>query len=227
MGPVTVYIGWDGRDAKAYEVARASLLAHTSVPVEVVALKEWELRARGLYRREYEVMADGQKIDKIDGKPFSTDFTFTRHLVSALASYRDTKVVFTDADVMWRADIAELLDAPDKAICCVKHEHWPKESTKALGVQTQYPRKNWSSVMVINPARNTECTVDAVNTRTGLWLQGLSWLDDDEIGGLPERWNWLEGWSPGGVTPNIVHYTRGTPDMVDGLPYADEWWSYV
>ena len=91
--------------------------------------------------------------------------------------------------------------------------------------QTAYPRKNWSSVMVFNVWRNRALTRYALNNMSKQWLHRLLWLGDDEIGGLPEAWNWLEGFSDPAIEPKLVHYTRGTPDFPGyaDTAYADEW----
>ena len=54
-------------------------------------------------------------------------------------------------------------------------------------------------------------------------------LEDDEIGGLPEAWNWLEGHSDPSIQPKLVHFTRGTPDFPGyaDAAYADEWHAYA
>lgn len=228
-----VYIGYDVRDDLAYRVAEKSLLAHTTIPVEVVKLCDYDVRKTGMYRRTYHTQHDPvtntlQKIDDIDGKPFSTDFSFLRFAVPALEHYRDDWVLFTDPDILWRADIAELLAEIDrsKAVCCVKHEHAPNETHKMDGVvQTLYHRKNWSSVMAINPSRCRYMNRTALNTSTGAWLHALTWARDEDIGALSERWNWLCGHSHTTIDPALVHFTRGTPDMAghENEPYADEW----
>ncbi len=227
-----VYIGWDGRDWLASQVAHRSLLAHASNGVEIVDLFDHQLRKDGHYWRTYRVDSFGQKRDDIDRKPFSTEFSFTRHLVPHLEDYSDRLAIFTDPDVLWRGDVYELLSLcadESKSVWCVPHEHRPPELEKALGVQTHYPRKNWSSVMVFRPSLCRALTHHAVSNRDGLWLQTLGWAGDDEIGKLPEEWNWLEGWSPDTINPKIVHYTRGTPDMAgyEDAPYADEWRTYT
>lgn len=129
--------------------------------------------------------------------------------------------------MLWRADIAELLDlAGDAPLACVKHEHRPPERSKNRGeIQTVYARKNWSSLMVLRPARCVGLTPYALNNRPRDWLHGLRWIDESEIRGLPEAWNWLEGWSDPGITPKVVHFTRGTPNLpgYEGVPYAEEW----
>lgn len=221
------YIGWDPRDAAAFEVAARSLTRHSSVPIEVVALKDWELRARGLYWRDYYVDPRGQMWDGRDAQPFSTAFSYTRFCVPLLENYGAAPVGFCDADLLWRADAAELLDLlGDAALACVRHDHRPRESAKMTGnIQRRYARKNWSSVMVLRPARCRALTPYAVNNRHRDWLHGLRWLDDSEIAGLPEAWNWLEGHSDPAIAPKAVHFTRGTPDMPghEGAAYAGEW----
>lgn len=222
-----VYIGWDARGIDAFEVCRRSLLDHASIPVEVRALKDWELRAQGLYWRPYQVDERGQMWDARDGKPFSTAFSYTRFCVPLLEDYSAQPAVYCDADMLWRADVAELLElAGDAAVACVKHEHRPPERDKMAGrMQCLYPRKNWSSLMVLRPGLCAGLTPYAVNNRSGAWLHGLRWVADDAIRGLPEAWNWLEGWSDPGIEPKLVHFTRGTPDMAEcePVPYADAW----
>ncbi len=61
--------------------------------------------------------------------------------------------LFCDCDFLWLGDVAELLKFADatKALHCVQHDYRPTETTKMDGqVQTVYPRKNWSSLMLFN-----------------------------------------------------------------------------
>lgn len=228
-----VYIGWDPRDHLAYKVACRSLLAHASVPINITPLVERDLRRDGAYWRPYSVQGSGQRIDAIDGRPYSTEFTFTRFLVPHLEAFEDRWVLFCDADVMFRDDVALLWEEaekhPTKAVLCVQHDHKPREAIKMDGVaQSRYPRKNWSSVMMMHPARCCTLTVEEVNSWSGRDLHGLKWIDDAEIGPLPERWNWLEGHHHPGSNPALVHYTRGTPDMTrQDDEFSDEWWGYL
>jgi hypothetical protein len=225
-----VYIGWDQRDIPAFARCRGSLIRHKSMNVQIEALRDWDLRRQKVYWRPYIVDGEGQKHDGRDGKPFSTDFSFTRFCVPFLEDYADEWVLFCDPDMLWRADIAELasLIDPEKAVMCVQHNHRPTEIEKMGGLaQTVYPRKNWSSLMLMNPSKCTNLTKYVVNNQTGSWLHGMLWLEDDEIGALPEEWNWLEGWSSPEIEPKIIHYTRGTPDMegCEDVAYAAEWWA--
>jgi hypothetical protein len=83
-------------------------------------------------------------------------------------------------------------------------------------VQTVYPRKNWSSVVLWNCAHpsNEKISVDSVNNPNydGAFFHRFSWLKDEEIGELPCDWNWLVGWYKNGDgTPRAIHYTEGGP----------------
>lgn len=225
---INIYIGWDPLDVQAYEVCARSLRAHATIPVNIIPLREWELRQKGLYWRSYRVDSKGQKWDDRDGKPFSTQFSFTRFAVPLLENHDSEWALFCDPDMLWRADIADLIAQadPSKAVTCVKHDHRPPEGEKMIGqIQTHYHRKNWSSLMLFRPWRNRGLTKYALNNMTGAWLHALCWLKDDEIGALDPAWNWLEGWSDPSIDPKIAHFTRGTPDMPghEDAPYADEW----
>jgi hypothetical protein len=94
-------------------------------------------------------------------------------------------------------------------------------------VQSDYRRKNWSSLMLwdLRMAGSRRLRRVDANTRPGLWLHQLGWLFDREIGELPPAWNWLEGSSDPASEPKAVHYTRGTPDMAGyrDAAYAAEW----
>ena len=134
-----IFIGWDQREPEAYEVARFSLERRASIPVEITPIKLEELRARGLYRRGEDPLA-------------STEFTYSRFLTPALAGFSGW-ALFCDCDFLWLADVAELMGFADdgKALFCVQHDYRPTETTKMDGkVQTVYPRKNWSSLMLFN-----------------------------------------------------------------------------
>lgn len=225
-----IFIGYDPRDERAFRVCEASLKDRAGGPIEVVPIREWDVRRTLNYRRGYRVLGSGQMIDENDLTPFSTQFSFTRFLVPALCKFVDDLVLYMDPDMLVRADICQLIDlcrhTPGKAVYCVNHHHLPRESKKMDGVrQTTYPRKNWSSLVVWNPRRNASLTPEEVSRRPGRYLHGFHWLRDDEIGGLPEMWNWLEGWSSTKIVPKVVHFTNGTPDMPGrrNAGYAREW----
>ena len=213
-----IYIGWDSREENAYQVCRHSIERRTSRPVRITPLRQRALRYQRRYWRSPDPLA-------------ATEFTYTRFLVPALADYSGW-ALFCDCDFLWLSDIAELFAMADPryALMCVHHDHRPSERTKMYGcVQTVYPRKNWSSLMLINcghPA-NQALTTELVNREDGAFLHRFQWLDDTLIGALPETWNWLEGWSakPAQGTPKVIHYTRGGPwfETWQDVDYAAEW----
>ena len=85
--PLRIYIGYDSRERAAYEVCVQSLLDHSSMPLSIEPLDERRLRHAGLYRREW-TYEDGQYYDTRDGRPWSTEFAFSRFLVPALCQWR-------------------------------------------------------------------------------------------------------------------------------------------
>jgi len=119
------------------------------------------------------------------------------------------------------------------AVMVCKHDYKPQNNTKMDGCQqTQYPRKNWSSLILWNcshPA-NKKLTPDIINTQTGKYLHRFEWLTDSEIGSIPTTWNWLVGWykEPRDGTPKALHYTEGGPwfDQYKDCEYADVWNKY-
>lgn len=229
MAVETVYIGYDTREREAAQICAQSLLRHTSVPLNIKMLREPALRHSGLYTREWAVEG-GQKYDKFDGKPFSTDFSFSRFLVPSLMMH-EGRALFVDCDFLFTSDVAELFDLFDKSCAAqvVKHDQNPSETHKMDGVvQTRYFRKNWSSLVLWNCGHkaNMSLTPREMNTRPGQWLHAFAWMEDHEIGALPATWNWLSGVNkPLEGTPKAIHYTLGVPTMegCEGMPLAELW----
>lgn len=220
---LTVYIGWDSREPIAADVCKYSILEHASIPVDIVMLKQDELRKRELYWRDVDKLA-------------STEFTFTRFLVPELNNFEGT-AIFMDSDMVLTTDIAELIAEvdPKKAVSCVQHDYTPPEGVKMDGQQQlAYPRKNWSSMVVWNCAHpaNKQVTKELVNDPeiTGAYLHRFSWLKDHYIGLLGPQWNWLVDWYVEGRdgSPLLLHYTEGGPwfDNHKNCGYADVWNSY-
>jgi len=134
-----------------------------------------------------------------------------------------------DCDMLVLDDIARLWKLRDEryAVMVVKHDHKPRESSKFLGQpQTQYPKKNWSSVMLFNNARCRALSADYVNSASGLELHQFKWLADEGlIGELPHRWNHLVGYDAPNRDVSLVHYTLGGPYFHEytECEYAREW----
>lgn len=199
-----VFVGYDTREDIAYQVCEHSIKRFDS-NVVVTPLIQNELRQQKVYWRE---------IDKLA----STEFTFTRFLIPHLMNYKGW-ALFVDSDIIFLEDVNNLFAlADDKyAVMCVQHDYTPKPGIKMDGqVQTVYPRKNWSSVVLWNCGHpsNEKVTVDSVNNPNfdGAYFHRFSWLKDEEIGSLPVDWNWLVGWyDENDGTPRALHYTEGGP----------------
>lgn len=217
-----VFIGYDTREDIAYQVCKSSILRHTNSDIDVESLVQQDLRERGYYRREPDNLS-------------STEFTFTRFLIPELMEFQGW-ALFMDCDMILQDDIQKLFDQKDesKAIMCSQHDYTPKKGTKMDGQQqTVYPRKNWSSVMLINCGHpsNRNLTMDVVNDSEigGKYLHRFMWLNDDEndVGEISHEWNWLVGWykEPEDGKPKLIHHTEGGPWFKDYrfCEYHKEW----
>ena len=218
-----VYIGYDEREHEAYEVCKYSIEKHTP-NVDVRPLVQSQLREQGHYWREKDEAA--------------TAFSLTRFLVPALTDYRGW-AVFMDCDMLVTEDLRSAFwkgdyDSNQYAVYVVKHFHDPQESVKMDGQkQEPYPRKNWSSVMLWNCGhpKNRNLTPEVINTVQPSFLHRFQWLEDQDIGGLPLGFNFLEGYYkpfPDGKLPTIIHMTNGGPwfDTHQDVDYADVWRQY-
>jgi len=241
-----ICIGYDPREEDAFKVAEASAAAHAPPGTLITGIYLTELVAKGIYRRRTETQ-NGKLWDVISEAPMSTEFAISRFLSIDVADFaleeaslewdwETTWVMFMDCDMLVRKPLAPLFELAnksenkDKALLCVQHHHNPPEGVKMDGqLQLRYARKNWSSVMLINPfaaSNMLDLTGELVNRVPGRDLHRFCWLRDDEIGALPVEYNWLVGHSPNDVDPTIVHFTEGGPWFGGeylSVPYADEW----
>jgi hypothetical protein len=219
--PIPIFIGVDPRERAATNVLIDSLVQHSSTPLAITPLVTPQLKAQGLYHRAR------------DPKQ-STAFSFTRFLVPHLMDYQGW-AIFMDCDMLARGDIADLWAQRDEqfAVQCVQHDHVPGETVKFLGeVQSAYPKKNWSSLMLLNCSRCKTLTVDYVNTATGLELHRFHWLPGDhEIGPLHEGWNHLVAVQDPAKAEeaSLLHWTLGGPwfkaHRTMGGALAGEWFA--
>jgi hypothetical protein len=160
-------------------------------------------------------------------------FITSRYLVPALQDFSGW-ALFIDSDTLFREDIAKLWALRDDryAVQCVQHDYTSKARRKYRGSpieadNLEYPRKNWSSVMLLNcghPAMR-RLTPGYVARSTSQHLHRFEWLDDSLIGGLPADLNHLVGEYPRRDTAKIVHYTLGVPgfgNYVD-CEHARDW----
>jgi len=208
-----VYIGWDARESVAWHVLSHSILARSTMPVAIHPIKLAQLPCLTRPRDPRQ----------------SNDFSFSRFLAPWLNGHEGW-CLFLDADMLCRADIAELfaLRDEDKAVQVVKHCYTPKYQKKYLGArQYVYQRKNWSSVMLFNCShrQTTALTPSLVNVATGEYLHQFGWCSDDVIGELPVEWNHLVEEYDENPDAKIVHWTNFGP-WLDGhhdVEFAPEW----
>ncbi|HEY7867368.1 MAG TPA: hypothetical protein VIC51_15355 [Psychromonas sp.] len=209
-----VFVGFDGEvEPVAYHAFCQSVIEKSSVPVSFTPLALNTLK-------DY-------KENHTDG---SNAFIYSRFLVPYLCDYEGI-AIFCDGDMICAGDIAELAEytnkEPNKAVFVVKHNYKTKHPIKYLGNKNEdYPRKNWSSVIVFNNQHNKELTLDAVMNNDGKYLHRFSWLDDNQIGELPIEWNYLESEYENKDNIKLIHYTIGTPcfEGYEDTPNAYKWW---
>jgi lipopolysaccharide biosynthesis glycosyltransferase len=201
-----IFVGWDSREDIAYQVCKHSILKRTDADIEIEPLKQEELTAKGLYTRRLDPLS-------------STEFTFTRFLVPYLMGYNGW-AMFVDCDFLFVDDVVKLFrhaqERENCALLVVQHDYKPSSTTKMDNqVQHQYPRKNWSSLIMYNCGHPEmrKLTPDVVNSSTGAFLHRFSWLNDKFIGTIPHQWNWLVNWykEPHHGKPSAIHYTEGGP----------------
>ena len=204
-----IFIGWDSRFPEPADVLRHSLIKNASIELDIRYLKLDEL---DLHRR-HDPLA-------------STEFTYSRFLVPHLCNFRG-KAVFMDNDMLWFGDAKELddLDMTGLALRVVQHDYRPTNETKMYGCpQTSYPRKNWSSLMVMNCELLSLWTKQVVESQTGAYLHRFEDLPDEQIGEVPNTWNVLDSMD---ATTKLIHYTNGGPwfDEYQDHPHADVWYT--
>jgi hypothetical protein len=209
---IPIFIGYDPREAIAYHVCSNSIIRHTSQTIAISPL------ALTILKDYKETHTDG-----------SNHFIYSRFLVPHLMNYQGW-AIFIDGDMLLRDDIKNLWNLRDesKAVQVVKHNYQTKMTEKYLGSKNEnYPRKNWSSVILWNcshPA-NAGVTPEFVQNATGAQVHRFSWLTDELIGELPVEWNWLPDEFGANTNAKLLHYTLGTPSFHEfaTTPMGDEW----
>jgi lipopolysaccharide biosynthesis glycosyltransferase len=167
----------------------------------------------------------------ISEAPMSTEFANSRFCVPFL--HLGGWALFADCDMLMVEDVQKLFDLADdtKAVMVVKHDYDPGGGLKMDSQpNVKYNRKNWSSLVLWNCSHNSNrnLTLEALNTWPGRDLHAFKWLDDAEIGELPQEWNFLVGINQPTKRPICnYHYTIGGPwfDSWGGGLYDDLWTS--
>lgn len=205
-----IFIGFDSRFPEPADVLAYSFRKHSSIPLDIRYLKLDEL---GL-NRTHDPLA-------------STEFTYSRFLVPHLCNFEGT-ALFVDNDMLCFGDVLEIakLDMKDHALRVVQHDYQPGNTVKMYGaVQTSYPRKNWSSMMLMNCSKLKLWSKQVVETQTGAYLHRFQDIPDAAIGEIPMTWNTLD-WMDDKT--QLIHYTNGGPWYEQYLdhPHAAIWFKY-
>jgi lipopolysaccharide biosynthesis glycosyltransferase len=204
-----IFIGWDQRFPEPADVLRHSILKYSSIPLEIRYLKLSEL-----------------DLQRLPDPLASTEFTYSRFLVPHLCGY-EGKALFLDSDMLCFADIKELDDLEMKsfALRVVKHNYVPTNRVKMYGCpQTSYPRKNSSSLMLMDCAKLKVWSKSVVETETGAYLHQFQDIPESLIGDIPEEWNSLDTFKMG---TKLLHFTNGGPwfEQYRQHPHAGLWFA--
>lgn len=211
---IRLFTGFDQREAVGWHAFAQSLIERASEPVQLIPMAQAAQR---------------------DG---SNAFTYSRFLIPSLCDFSGWAIFVDGADMLLQADIAELwrLRDPRYAVQVVKHDYRTKYRRKYIGTVMEcenrdYPRKNWSSVILWNCGhiRNFFLSPQNVADSTGADLHRFSWLADDEIGELPRAWNWLADEYGGNTAAKLLHFTAGIPAIFahQHVPHAQDWFLTV
>ena len=213
---INIFVGYDSKEKVAFNTLSYSILKNSSQPIAITPI--YLDNIKDTFVRERNNLS-------------STEFSFSRFIIPHLMNYQGW-ALFMDCDMLMKADIAELWRLRDDkyAVQVCKHDYIPKSSTKFLGqTQTVYPKKNWSSFMLLNCKKCTTLTPDYVNSATGLELHQFKWLEsEDLIGELPLEWNWLADEYEYKEDVKNIHYTEGGPYFkgYETTDYADAWFEH-
>ena len=207
-----IYIGYDPREAKAYDVCKSSITRRSRIPVNRLFSED----IPGWYRAK---------------EPHqSTDFTNTRWAVPYLMNYEGIGI-FVDCDFVFLEDPQKLIDQhydDSKAVMVCKHPlYTPNSVIKMDGVpQHTMPRKNWASLIIFNnehPSIQRGLSwVDVNQHEPSRDLHQFKFLHDSEIGSIPLDWNCLDDYYHL-ENPKAIHYTDGGPWFEN---YQDTFYSF-
>lgn len=210
---INIYVGKDSRFPLVSDIAGISIL--DNVPINyrhTICINQLDL-AR---------LIKFQKYKHNPNRFSSTEFTYTRFLIPYLEGY-DGIAIFVDNDILCLRDITDLITQIDHLYR--NGEDWPalivrkhnvaqsaEGEQKMYGVlQTSYPRKNWSSFMIMNCEKLGLWSKANVENWTGAQLHQFDGIPEEEIVDvetIQSGWNDLT--YPKSDT-KLLHYTEGGP----------------
>lgn len=197
MTTTHLFCGFDERESPGFHVFVSSVLKHASKPVAIHALASMGL-------------PEG-----------SNSFTLSRFLLPWLMGFKGHAIFADASDMMMLGDVSKLDELFDKqyAVQVVKHDDYiSQHERKYIGTamecaQSNYSRKNWASLMIVNCEHSAwfGVTPKAVSLKSPMQLLQFQDLLDSEIGGLPKEWNVLVDEGQDVTNAQILHWTAGIP----------------
>jgi hypothetical protein len=193
---INLFCGYDEREAAGFHTFVHSVVSRASQPVSIVPLASMGL------------------------KQGSNAFTLSRFLVPQLMGFEGHAIFCDASDMLMIGDVAELDALYDhtKAVQVVKHPPYQSQhARKYIGTpmeceQSNYDRKNWASVMLMNCGHQAwRDNAEFLTHLPPLHYLRFAGLHDGEIGELPPEWNVLidEGQDDAGA--KLLHWTAGIP----------------
>lgn len=215
---INLYAGFDSREEIGYHTFCSSVIHHSTEPVSICPLD------LGMLSKLY-------KAGQSDG---TNAFTYSRFLIPYLQGFKGMAIFADGCDMLLKADISELwaMRDPFKAVQIVQHDYKTKHPRKYIGTimeadNRDYPRKNWSSLMIINCAHYAwrDITPETVETMLGSDLHRFSFIQERFIGALPMEWNWLADEYGENPDAKLLHWTAGIPGFAHytDAPHTEDW----
>lgn len=203
-----LFVGYERRQDLAFEVLCYSLKKHNpDLAINIIPLVYEDISPQ-------KPRESGQ----------STDFSYLRYYIPYLCGYKGM-AVYMDCDILCLGDIGPLNElSRDVAVHCVPISMRPVPHKKLHDKeQFFYPRKNWSSVMVLNNPLLTCWTPEYLYSTPGIELHQMPLVKT--FGFLPRQYNSLDINDPGTV---LLHYTSGGPWIggCENHPEANLWLRY-
>lgn len=203
---IRLFAGYDDREAVGFHVFVSSVIRHCSEPIFFTPIQDKEL-------------TDG-----------SNSFTYARYKVAEMCGFEGWAVFADACDMLCLGDVADLWALRDErfAVQVVKHAYKTRNPIKYLGTTMQcpnvdYPRKNNSSLMLINCAAPEWRNLRA----TGVQQHQFADFNDSRIGELPSEWNCLVDECQPSEKAKILHWTAGIPafECYKTAARAQDWFS--
>lgn len=186
---IRLFAGYDEREAFGFHVFVSSVLRRASAPAAVTPIQDAAL-------------TDG-----------SNAFTYARYKVAEMCEFEGWAIFADACDMLCLGDIAELWALRDEryAVQVVKHAYKTRNPLKYLGTTMQcpnvdYPRKNWSSLMLVNCAAPEWRLCES-----GAKAHVFTGFAEDRLGALPPEWNCLVDEGQPHEDAKLLHWTAGVP----------------